>query len=527
MRKTSEVFFLFFFFLKDFFLLKEESEEKEGSMEEESEKPFCEKCVRKVPLLSSSENNQFDIVIVGGGLAGCWTAYWLNKRAPKSKIAIVESLPDIMEGKGWNSPSIVNAGSLSETYDGESITREMVKEIAVVKWQSFIGRMARFIFDREVFGRLSLLRFDDIGVAVPKSIYSLSFLCSFVGNVFFPASRRDPPNFSYSQFFHNIEEQSIHSYRTLSNEMKESLGVTFPIYSERLTASLSLTKTALVGTEDPKWLTSVQNFNVNLKDISLNSDRFLRMFHTFLMKKNVSFYYDTTVSEVSTSDQQVVGLKTSSGNVVATSMYVFCTGAAFHPIMNRWTFPAWGLCRDYEYRVKNDISLLIPKTTTVEDPHHLYFLPRGKTGVRVTSGFFLSQSPPNNSHLMRSAVAIDKRTEDVLPSSVMSNLRLSSATIQYGARPVTPDGRPVIGAHPDFRNAYIVNGFGMFGHSSAVLCRMLCDMMTGRLNQVEKVYGCSPDVFSPSRFVYGDFAIRWMSRWGSVKEKVFSKGEEK
>jgi glycine/D-amino acid oxidase-like deaminating enzyme len=492
---------------------------------EEGERPYCEKCVRPVPLLpTTTAINQFDIVIVGGGLAGCWTAYWLSRRAPKSKIAVLDGLPDIMDGHSWRTPSTVNAGCLSATYDGENVTRELVADVAAVKWKSLFGRVSQLLWERKLFGRLSDVRYDDIGIAFPTSVYSLAFLSSLFWHLVSPASRRDPPHFSYSRFFQSVEEQSIKWYRNLSSEMVDTLGVSFLTYSTRYKVALSLTKPSPSPAGSPQWIDAIAKCDLNRDDFSLNSDRFLRMFHTFLMKKNVSFFYNTSVSEVSTSSGQVIGLKTTQGNVVATSMYVFCTGAAFHPIMNRWAYPAWGVCRDYEYQRKRDESAAVPTTTTVEEPHYLYIVPRGKNGLRVTSGFYLGLSPPTDEHLKLFVRSIDTRTKDALTPAVMKNLRLtSSSSVQYGARPVCADGRPVIGPHPDLRNAFVMNGLGMYGHSSPELCRLLCDMMTGRMGEVEKTYGCLPEMFSPTRLTYGDFTIRWMNRLQFLKESVFGK----
>ncbi|MBW2543744.1 MAG: FAD-dependent oxidoreductase, partial [Deltaproteobacteria bacterium] len=44
-----------------------------------------------VPRAPLDGDNQFDVAIVGAGYTGLWTAYYLNRREPGCRIAIVEA----------------------------------------------------------------------------------------------------------------------------------------------------------------------------------------------------------------------------------------------------------------------------------------------------------------------------------------------------------------------------------------------------------------------------------------------------
>ena len=54
--------------------------------------------------------------------------------------------------------------------------------------------------------------------------------------------------------------------------------------------------------------------------------------------------------------------------------------------------------------------------------------------------------------------AIDKRLIATLPPSIISSLSLSCVRTYVGGRPMTPDGRPIVGRHPELKNAFVLNG---------------------------------------------------------------------
>ena len=75
---------------------------------------------------------------------------------------------------------------------------------------------------------------------------------------------------------------------------------------------------------------------------------------------------------------------------------------------------------------------------------------------------------------------------------------------------MTPDGYPVVGRHPQFDNAYVLNGLGFYGYTAAVFSHLLCDVMEGKKEKdVVEEYGFSAQALDPSRFRFGDVAF-----WG-------------
>src|SRR3989344_3294746 len=60
---------------------------------------------------AKAPKKQYDFVIVGGGIAGLSTAYWLQKENPKAKIALIEK-NRIGFGASGRNAGFVTCGSL-------------------------------------------------------------------------------------------------------------------------------------------------------------------------------------------------------------------------------------------------------------------------------------------------------------------------------------------------------------------------------------------------------------------------------
>lgn len=42
----------------------------------------------------NSPRSKYDVLVVGGGIVGCYVAYYLRQRNPAIDIAVIEPVPD-------------------------------------------------------------------------------------------------------------------------------------------------------------------------------------------------------------------------------------------------------------------------------------------------------------------------------------------------------------------------------------------------------------------------------------------------
>ena len=85
---------------------------------------------------------------------------------------------------------------------------------------------------------------------------------------------------------------------------------------------------------------------------------------------------------------------------------------------------------------------------------------------------------------------------------------------------MTPDGRPVVGRHPQFKNAFVLNGLGHYGYTAPIFAHVLCDVLEGRDGEREmrEGYGFGAGVVGAERFWFGDLV------WGGWWERVWGRG---
>ena len=66
----------------------------------------------KEPSQNNQEEKNYDIVVIGGGVAGVSTAYWLKKTDPSLKVAILEKAPYLSQGASGRNAGFITCGSV-------------------------------------------------------------------------------------------------------------------------------------------------------------------------------------------------------------------------------------------------------------------------------------------------------------------------------------------------------------------------------------------------------------------------------
>lgn len=105
----------------------------------------------------------FDVIVVGGGILGMWTAIEMRRRDPKIRIAVIER-GVIPRGATSRNAGFVCFGSVTEIFKNiESFGMEKARELILKRWQG-IQKIRSFFSDEEIdhqyYGGHELI-FDD------------------------------------------------------------------------------------------------------------------------------------------------------------------------------------------------------------------------------------------------------------------------------------------------------------------------------------------------------------------------------
>eukprot|EP00008_Paramoeba_atlantica_P006341 CAMPEP_0201495984 /NCGR_PEP_ID=MMETSP0151_2-20130828/57270_1 /ASSEMBLY_ACC=CAM_ASM_000257 /TAXON_ID=200890 /ORGANISM="Paramoeba atlantica, Strain 621/1 / CCAP 1560/9" /LENGTH=337 /DNA_ID=CAMNT_0047885463 /DNA_START=663 /DNA_END=1673 /DNA_ORIENTATION=- len=277
------------------------------------------------------------------------------------------------------------------------------------------------------------------------------------------------------------------------------------------------------------WLSENYQSSFCSRDFNLNPALFLGLFRFHLSSLGVQILYDTQVEkiQVSPDGKEVLGLETTTRSdgekekkhhLFRSSKYVFCVGQKIHPQMNCWTLGGWGITRDYPLVNPSKDKLEFVTTSLTS---YMYYCPLRPNGLRMTAGYILGQNPPSQKFIDKCVASMERKALQDLNPKVLRNISLlkeekmppdqsgmpPSTTV--AARPMTPDGVPVVGQHPRFNNAFILNGLGHYGHSSAAFSRILVDQIAGDSPDLaQKKFGFDSTFLHPKRFWFGEIAFK-------------------
>jgi glycine/D-amino acid oxidase-like deaminating enzyme len=122
-----------------------------------------------------------------------------------------------------------------------------------------------------------------------------------------------------------------------------------------------------------------------------------------------------------------------------------------------------------QYTKGETLTIYCPDLQTQESLNRKCFvLPIGNDMYRI--GATYTWNTPNDDRTP------EARSELIEKFRVVCDLPFEIVDQHAGIRPTTPDRRPILGEHLQFRNVYIFNGLGTKGYMSApLLAKELCD----------------------------------------------------
>ena len=238
----------------------------------------------------------------------------------------------------WETPSLINAGAMSPSYDGGAMIVDRCREVLVQKASTFFSP---FVLDgREGEERVGkgVRKYPDLGCSFPRSFYDLMFLLSVAKNSVFPRkvecqvpSRSPFPSLSspspsergnpadWGSIFVRIENISIECHRTLLKEMQQQQQHQLSLLSTcgRYETSLFPPSTSSSLSPPPFSLISKNSsLTPYPQDLILRAPFFMSSFHSLLSTKhNVTLINSSNVTKVVAHEKNVTSLETTTGRI--------------------------------------------------------------------------------------------------------------------------------------------------------------------------------------------------------------------
>ena len=202
---------------------------------------------------------------------------------------------------------------------------------------------------------------------------------------------------------------------------------------------------------------------------------------------NCQFEY-RKIKSFETDANRIVRLRFDDDQQDQVEKVVFAVGSMNHPVMNPWTVPSAGLSLNFQSSLKLEHQVIIKD-------QRLFVTPT-KEGFRLTTGYFMGTPVLSSMDKFILGKKLEKFIQRVLPSE-----DITLVSVESGSRPMSPDGLPIVGAHPYFENAFILNGLGELGHNAPALAKILMNQINGEsITESGLSLGVNAAMLTPQRF---------------------------
>ncbi|SFA79590.1 MULTISPECIES: FAD-binding oxidoreductase [unclassified Bacillus (in: firmicutes)] len=367
----------------------------------------------------SEKANKYDIVIIGGGMAGALSAYALIQEG--LKVAIID------KGKMGMGSSAANTGLLQ--FSNDIMLHELSKQIGEDKAVRFY--------------KLCQTAMDQLAAVAQ----SLPFESDFI--------RR-------KSIYYASMEEDVDKLRKEFYALKKNGFPTDYWTNKEMTNHLPFSKPGAL---------------VTYGDAEVNPLKFIRGILTFLQKKGVHLFEETEVLKVKEQSEHVT-VETSLGNLRASNV-IFATGYEPLPILN--ALPS-DINRSYAIATEPipDLSEWIDQALIWETKRPYLYLRTTADGRIIAGGLDenISFPPENEDWIHNRAQRLKQEVEKLFP---MLPIKIAHAWgASFGE---SLDNLPFIGVHPGKKRLFYLLGYGGNGTVYSMLgSHILRDLILKRPN---------------------------------------------
>ncbi len=379
-----------------------------------------------------------DIIVIGSGIIGLCTAWYLNKRG--LSVAVIEKSP------GLEGCSHGNAGHICQSHTIPLANPGVFKQS--VFW--LLNSKSPFYIRPRMDSQLISWGRKFIRSSFDENSAKRSFLLARLGKNSLMNYHEMFREMGFTEFNSNGILTVCNSEEGLEEEIKGAktnaeLGIGSSIFSE-----------SQVKDQEPNLDLICKGGVLYQDDISVDPSRMIQKIYDHLRESGVEFHFGHEIKGLNRSDGKISSLKTGD-RVFEAEQYLLANGAWAPQIWNSlgskiYMQPAKGYSLETESDKEiNSASLIFAEKKVVITPM--------ANRLRVAGTLELS--------------GFDGKVRKNRVRGILEGLRsfapglyskdLENHEIWYGYRPTSPDGLPYIGKHPKFDNLHINAGHAMLG----------------------------------------------------------------
>jgi D-amino-acid dehydrogenase len=223
-----------------------------------------------------------------------------------------------------------------------------------------------------------------------------------------------------------------------------------------------------------------------------NAARFTGELAAACAARQVAFRYDTRVERIDSASGRITGVQTSGG-LIAADAVVVALGMGSRPLLASLSvdlplYPVKG------YSVTVPIASDEPRLPCIgilDDDRKVVFARLGNRFRAAGTAEFAGFDTRLDERRIRPILVA---AQELLPGP-LDAVTPATAGAWTGLRPMTPDGKPAIGAVSGYAGLYVNTGHGPLGWTlAAASARMVADLAHGRAPEID------PEPYSVARF---------------------------
>ena len=381
-----------------------------------------------------------EVIIVGGGIIGLATAYYLNLEG--HDVSVID------QDKIKSGASHINSGYLTPSHIIPLAAPGMISK--GFRWMfnnsSPFYIKPRFDLDLVNWG-MKFIK-SCTSEHVQKSMKSILDINLLSKKLFIEMQQ------SNTFDFHLESKGLLMAYKTSVAEREEAKAASWAKDLGIIVKQLSKEEILKI---QPKVPMEVAGAFMYESDAHTTPELFMNNLKNHLMSRGVKFFLDTVVTSFQKKEKKIEALNTNKG-IFKADEFVIATGAWTEGILKELGIKlSIQAGKGYSFDVKDIAGLSIPA-----------ILSEAKVAVTPMSGYTrfggtMEISGINSKINSRRVLSIVNAAKEYYPGIEIPLTSVDKA--RSGLRPLSTDGLPFIGRHSSFKNLVLASGHAMMGWS--------------------------------------------------------------